>query len=90
MSVKFKPLEDRVLIEPVPAEQKTISGIIIPDTAKEIPLKGVVVAIGKGKKDEPMTVKVGDTVIYGQSENEIKIDGVNYLIMRESDIYGIF
>ncbi len=83
-------MEDRALIEPVPAEQKTISGIIIPDTAKEIPLKGVVVAIGKGKKDEPMTVKVGDTVIYGQSGNEIKIDGVNYLIMRESDIYGIF
>lgn len=91
MSVKFKPLADRVLIEPAPAEQKTASGIIIPDTAKEKPLKGVVVAAGKGKKEEPMTVKVGDTVLYGQySGTEIKIDGTNYLIMRESDIYGIF
>ncbi len=91
MSVKFKPLADRVLIEPAPAEQKTASGIIIPDTAKEKPLKGVVVAAGKGKKEEPMTVKVGNTVLYGQySGTEIKIDGTNYLIMRESDIYGIF
>jgi chaperonin GroES len=91
MSVKFKPLADRVLIEPAPAEQKTASGIIIPDTAKEKPLKGVIVAAGKGKKDEPMTVKVGDTVLYGQySGTEIKIDGTNYLIMRESDVYGVF
>ena len=91
MSIKFKPLADRVLIEPAPAEQKTASGIIIPDTAKEKPLKGKVVAAGKGKEDEPMSVKVGDTVLYGQySGTEIKIDGNNYLIMRESDIYGIF
>jgi chaperonin GroES len=91
MSMKFKPLADRVLIEPAPAEEKTASGIIIPDTAKEKPLKGPVVAAGKGKKDEPVTVKVGDSVLYGQySGTEIKIDGKNYLIMRESDIYGIF
>jgi chaperonin GroES len=91
MSIKFKPLADRVLIEPAPAEQKTASGIIIPDTAKEKPLRGKVVAAGQGKKDEPMSVKVGDTVLYGQySGTEIKIDGNDYLIMRESDIYGIF
>jgi chaperonin GroES len=91
MSVKFKPLADRVLIEPAPAEQKTISGIIIPDTAKEKPLQGVVIAAGKGKTDEPMTVKKGDTVLFGQySGTEIKLDGKTYLIMREADIYGIF
>jgi chaperonin GroES len=91
MSIKFKPLADRVLIEPAPAEQKTASGIIIPDTAKEKPLKGKIVAAGLGKKDEPMTVKVGDEVLYGQySGTEIKLDGTSYLIMRESDIYGIF
>lgn len=91
MSIKFNPLADRVLIEPAPAEQKTISGIIIPDTAKEKPLKGVVIAAGKGKTDEPMTVKVGDTVLFGQySGTEIKLDGKTFLIMRESDIYGIF
>lgn len=90
MSTLLKPLADRVLIEPAPAEQKTASGIIIPDTAKEKPLKGKVIAVGNGKKDEPMTVKVGDTVIYGQySGTEIKLDGANYLIMKESDIYGI-
>jgi chaperonin GroES len=86
----MKPLADRVLIEPTPAEEKTSSGIIIPETAKEKPLKGTVVAAGPGKTDEPMTVKVGDSVIYGQySGTEIKLDGKNYLIMRESDIYGI-
>lgn len=91
MSVKFKPLADRVLVEPAPAEQKTASGIIIPDTAKEKPLNGKIVAVGSGKKDEPITVKVGDSVLYGQySGTEIKIDGKTYLIMRESDIYGIF
>jgi chaperonin GroES len=91
MSVKFKPLSDRVLIEPAQAEQKTASGIIIPDTAKEKPLKGTVIATGNGKQDEPMSVKKGDTVLFGQySGTEIKIDGKNYLIMRESDIYGIF
>lgn len=86
----LKPLADRVLIEPSPAEEKTASGIIIPDTAKEKPLKGKIVAVGKGKKDEPMTVKVGDTVIYGQyGGTEIKLEGKTYLIMREADIYGI-
>lgn len=91
MSVKFKPLADRVLVEPAPAEQKTASGIIIPDTAKEKPLNGKIIAVGSGKKDEPITVKVGDSVLYGQySGTEIKIDGKTYLIMRESDIYGIF
>lgn len=90
MSTTFKPLADRVLIEPAPAEQVTASGIIIPDTAKEKPLRGKVIAAGNGKKDEPMSVKVGDTVIYGQySGTEIKMDGTTYLIMKESDIYGI-
>ncbi|TNE72084.1 MAG: co-chaperone GroES [Bacteroidetes bacterium] len=91
MGVNFKPLADRVLIEPAPAEQTTASGIIIPDSAKEKPLKGKIVAVGSGKKDEPLTVKVGNEVLYGQySGTEIKVDGTNYLIMRESDIYGIF
>jgi chaperonin GroES len=91
MSVNFKPLADRVLVEPAPAEQKTASGIIIPDTAKEKPLRGTVVAAGSGKLDEPMSVKVGDSILYGQyAGTEIKIDGQNFLIMRESDIYGIF
>jgi len=91
MSVKFKPLADRVLVEPAPAEQKTASGIIIPDTAKEKPLKGKIVAVGTGKKDEPMSLRVGDEVLYGQySGTEIKIDTNTYLIMRESDIYGVF
>lgn len=90
MSTSFKPLADRVLIEPAAAEQVTASGIIIPDTAKEKPLRGTVIAAGDGKKDEPMNVKVGDAVIFGQySGTEIKIDGSTYLIMRESDIYGI-
>ncbi len=86
----LKPLADRVLIEPAPAETKTASGIIIPDNAKEKPLQGTVVAVGPGKKDEPMTVKVNDKVLYGQySGTEIKIDGKDYLIMKESDVYGI-
>lgn len=90
MSVNLQPLADRVLVEPAPAEEKTASGIIIPDTAKEKPQRGQIVAAGKGKKDEPLTVKVGDTVIYGQySGTEIKIEGRPYLIMRESDIFGI-
>jgi chaperonin GroES len=88
--LKIKPLADRVLVEPAPAEQKTAAGIIIPDTAKEKPQKGTVVAVGTGKKDEPMTVKVGDEVLYGKyAGTEITIDGVNYLIMRESDIVAI-
>jgi chaperonin GroES len=91
MSVNFKPLADRVLVEPAPAEQKTASGIIIPDTAKEKPLRGTVIAAGSGKKDEPMSVKVGDSILYGQyAGTEIKIDGKTFLIMREADIYGIF
>ncbi|MGB1041192.1 MAG: co-chaperone GroES [Flavobacteriales bacterium] len=90
MSVNIKPLADRVVIEPVPVEEKTASGIIIPDASKEKPLKGKVVAAGPGKKDEPMTVKSGDTVLYGQySGTEVKLDGTTYLIMREADIFGI-
>ncbi|MDP4189163.1 MAG: co-chaperone GroES [Bacteroidota bacterium] len=88
--VKIKPLADRVLVEPAPAEEKTAAGIIIPDTAKEKPQKGTVIAVGNGKKDEPMTVKTGDVVLYGKySGTEITVDGVNYLIMRESDIVAI-
>jgi chaperonin GroES len=80
-----------VLVQPAPAEQKTSSGIIIPDTAKEKPLKGTVVAVGPGKKDEALTVKVGDSVLYGQySGTEIKIEAGDFLIMKESDIYGIY
>ena len=88
--VSFKPLADRVLVEPAAAEEKTASGIIIPDTAKEKPQKGKIVAVGAGKKDEPITVKEGDTALYGKySGTEITIDGTEYLIMKESDIYGI-
>ena len=90
MSINVKPLADRVIIEPAPAEEKTAGGIIIPDTAKEKPKKGKIIAAGNGKKDEPLTVKAGDTVLYGQySGTEIKIDGSDYLIMRESDIFAI-
>ncbi|WP_018675275.1 co-chaperone GroES [Riemerella columbina] len=90
MSVNFKPLADRVLVEPMAAETKTASGIIIPDTAKEKPQEGTVVAIGAGKKDEPMTVKVGDKVLYGKySGTELKLDGKDYLIVRESDLLGV-
>ncbi len=88
--LNIKPLSDRVLIEPAQSEEKTSSGIIIPDTAKEKPQKGVVVAAGNGKKDEPMNVKVGDNVLYGKySGTEIDFEGKNYLIMKESDIYAI-
>jgi chaperonin GroES len=88
--VNVKPLADRVLVEPAAAEQKTAGGIIIPDTAKEKPQKGLVVAVGNGKKDEPMTVKVGDQVLYGKyAGTEINVDGKDYLIMRESDILAI-
>ena len=91
MSKTFKPLADRVLIEPAAVGMKTASGIIIPDSAKEKPLIGKVIAAGNGKIDEPMTVKVGDEVLYGQySGTEIKLEGQTYLIMREADIYGIF
>ena len=88
--MKIKPLADRVLIEPAEAEQKTASGIIIPDTAKEKPQRGKVVAVGKGTKDHEMTVKVGDNVLYGKySGTEIEFDGTKYMIMIESDIYAI-
>jgi chaperonin GroES len=88
--VSLKPLQDRVLVEASPAEDKTAGGIIIPDTAKEKPQKGKVIAVGTGKKDEPMTVKAGDTVLYGKyAGTEIHVDGKEYLIMRESDIYAI-
>lgn len=88
--MKVKPLSDRVLIEPAAAETKTIGGIIIPDSAKEKPLKGKVVATGDGTKDEAMKVKEGDTVLYGKySGTELEIEGVKYLIMRQSDILAI-
>ena len=88
--VKITPLSDRVVVEPIAAVTKTASGLYIPDTAKEKPQQGKVVAIGKGLKDVPMTVKVGDTVLYGKfSTTEIKIDGIDYLIMREADIFAI-
>ena len=91
MSLNIKPISDRVVIAPLAAETTTASGIIIPDTAKEKPLRGTVIAAGSGKKDEPMSVKVGDSILYGQyAGTEIKIDGNTFLIMRESDIYGIF
>jgi len=87
--VNFKPNEDRVLVEPAAAEEKTAGGIYIPDNAKEKPQTGVVIAVGTGKKDEPITVKVGDTVFYGKySGTEITIDGKDYLIMRNADILG--
>ncbi len=90
MSVNVKPLADRVLVEPMPAEEKTAGGIIIPDTAKEKPQRGKVVAVGTGKTDEPMTVNVGDTVLYGKyAGTELSIEGKDLLIMRESDIFAI-
>ncbi len=88
--LSIKPLADRVLVEAAPAVEKTAGGIIIPDTAKEKPQKGKVIAIGTGKKDEPITVKVGDNILYGKySGTEINIEGKEYLIMRESDIYAV-
>ena len=88
--VNIKPLADRVLVEPLEAETKTASGIIIPDTAKEKPQKGNVVAVGSGTKDNPITVKVAQTVLYGKySGTELKFEGKDFLIMRESDILAI-
>lgn len=88
--IKLQPLADRVIVEAAAAEEKTTGGIIIPDTAKEKPQRGKVVAVGSGKKDEPMTVKVGDSVLYGKyAGTEINVDGKDYLIMRESDIFAI-
>lgn len=90
MALKIKPLADRVIVEPAAAEEKTAGGIIIPDTAKEKPQRGIVMAVGNGKKDEPITVKKGDVVLYGKySGTEISIEGKDYLIMKESDIYAI-
>lgn len=90
MSVNVKPLADRVLVEPAAAEEKTAGGIIIPDTAKEKPQRGKVVAVGNGKPDEPMTVKVGDMVLYGKyAGTELNIEGKDFLIMRESDLFAI-
>jgi chaperonin GroES len=88
--VNIKPLADRVLVEPAAAEEKTASGLYIPDTAKEKPQKGTVIAVGTGKKDEPLTVKVGDQVLYGKyAGTELAVEGNDYLIMRESDIFAI-
>lgn len=88
--LNIKPLADRVVVEAAEAEETTASGIIIPDTAKEKPQKGVVIAVGNGKKDEPLTVKEGDVILYGKyAGTEITFDGKDYLIMRESDIFAI-
>jgi chaperonin GroES len=85
--MKIQPLADRVLIQPAAAEEKTVGGIIIPDSAKEKPLKGEVMAVGNGTKDEPMVLKAGDKVLYGKyAGTEIEIEGVQYLIMRQSDV----
>ena len=88
--MNIKPLADRVLIKPAPAEEKTVGGIIIPDSAKEKPLKGEIVAVGNGTKDEEMVVKPGDTVLYGKyAGTELELDGYKYLIMRQSDVLAI-
>ena len=88
--MQIKPLADRVLVKPAPAETKTAGGIIIPDTAKEKPLQGEVLAVGNGTKDEEMILKPGDTVLYGKyAGNEVELDGVKYIIMRQSDVLAI-
>ena len=88
--VNIKPLADRVLVQPEAAEETTASGIIIPDTAKEKPMRGTIIAVGNGKVDEPITVKAGDTVLYGKyAGTEITVNKIEYLIMRESDIFAI-
>ncbi len=88
--INIKPLADRVLVQPMAAETKTASGIIIPDTAKEKPQKGKVVAVGPGTKEDEVTLKVGNTVLYGKfSGTELKLDGTDYLMMREKDILAI-
>jgi chaperonin GroES len=88
--VSITPLHDRVIVKPAPAEERTAGGIIIPDTAKEKPQRGTVVAAGPGKKDEPMTVKSGDTILYGKyAGTEVSFEGEDYLIMRESDILAV-
>ncbi len=86
----IKPLADRVLIKPAPAEEKTVSGIIIPDTAKEKPLQGSVISVGNGTKDEEMVLKAGDTVLYGKyAGTEVELDGEKFLIMRQSDVLAV-
>lgn len=88
--MSIKPLADRVLIEPAPAETKTVGGIIIPNTAKEKPLQGTIVAVGKGTKDEEMVLKEGDTVLYGKyAGTELEFEGKKYLIMRQSDVVAV-
>ncbi len=88
--MKIQPLADRVLIEPAPAEEKTVGGIIIPDTAKEKPLQGTVVAVGRGTKDEEMVLKAGDQVLYGKyAGTELEHEGKKYLIMRQSDVVAV-
>ena len=88
--MNIKPLADRVLIKPAPAEEKTIGGIIIPDSAKEKPLRGEIVAVGNGTKDEEKVVKPGDTVLYGKyAGTELELDGEKYLIMRQSDVLAV-
>ena len=88
--MNIKPLADRVLIQPAPAEEKTVGGIIIPDTAKEKPLQGTVLAAGNGTKDEEMVLKAGDRVLYGKySGTEVELDGEKYLIMRQSDVLAV-
>ena len=88
--MNIRPLADRVLIEPTAAEETTMAGIIIPDSAKEKPLKGKVLAVGKGPKDEEMILKVGDTVLYGKyAGTEIELEGTKYLMMRQSDVLAI-
>jgi chaperonin GroES len=89
-NVNITPLHDRVIVKPAAAEEKTAGGIIIPDTAKEKPQRGTVMAAGPGKKDEPMTVKSGDTILYGKyAGTEVSLEGEDYLIMRESDILAV-
>jgi chaperonin GroES len=88
--MSIKPLADRVLVKPAAAEEKTVSGIIIPDSAKEKPLKGEVIAVGNGTKDEEMVLKNGDKVLYGKyAGTEIELDGEQFLIMRQSDVLAI-
>ena len=88
--MNIKPLADRVLVKAAPAEEKTIGGIIIPDTAKEKPLQGTVLAVGNGTKDEEIVLKAGDTVLYGKyAGTEVELEGEKYLIMRQSDVLAV-
>ncbi|ATS10111.1 co-chaperone GroES [Porphyromonas gingivalis] len=88
--MNIKPLADRVLVKPAAAEEKTVSGIIIPDSAKEKPLKGEVIAVGNGTKDEEMVLKAGDTVLYGKyAGTEIELESEKYIIMRQNDVLAI-